>query len=97
MDSVKSLPVNKDNREMSNDEKYIMDKYFDEENSKDELGDSGVLMKVFYLCIIYILVSNPFSEKLCSIVPYVGDSKIMNLLLRLMIFGVLSSIVLFYM
>ena len=99
MDSIKNLPINTNNQEMNDDEKYVMGKYFKQQTVENEdiIENTGLVTKVVYLCILYILISNPFTEKLCSIVPYVGASKITILLLRVVIFGIISFIILNYM
>lgn len=95
MDTLSDLPVVKE--EQSPQEKAIMSKYFGVDTSSPSSSQSGPgwgtsLKIVGMATLVYLLVSNPFTEKLLRHIPYT-DSPAGSVGIKVLLFFIVFLLI----
>jgi hypothetical protein len=98
MDSLEELPVSDQPSQLNEHHKAIMQKYLGAAKSSDYsvLTDPSKWKLIGCLIIIFIVLANPFIQKLYGHVPYFGGSNLTEFIFITLIFVVLVVIAVMY-
>lgn len=95
MDRLSDLPPS-DGAQMSPQESDVMQKYFSappnspaSTNSKTKVGWMDAIKMAFYVAVLFVFLANPWIDSVMCMVPYCGDSSMILLAVKTLLFMVL--------
>jgi hypothetical protein len=97
MERLADLPP-KDDAEMTPQESEVMQKYFNAPqseggSSKGKAGWMDTIKLALYGAVLFLVLANPWIDSVMCMVPYCGDSALMLLAIKAVMFVVLFVIV----
>ena len=100
MESLSDLPLEDEDRKLSQKDKEIMHKNIGggapSKKSKKSDDSEGVWRKIGYIIIAFAVLANPWVSGLLSKIPYIGGNSITEFIFALVIFTIAVAVIEFY-
>lgn len=97
MDSLDTLPLEENEKDLAPQQQQLMDKYLGAPAGESGSKDGEKWKYIGYAVIAFLLLSNPWVQDLLNKAPYLGGNNLKVLALTTVIFAVLMMIINFFL